>query len=95
MEIKTTYTVTSNKGEYYDKTFDKMEEAEAFYINEQKINEAASKLEPLFKRKTFENIFGYTARIEQRVGLIIANSGKSYDPLMVCSRRRIKNTWLK
>ena len=27
--------------------------------------------------------------------LIIANSGKSYDPLMVCSRRRIKNTWIK
>ena len=51
MEIKTTYTVTSNKGEYYDKTFDKMEEAEAFYINEQKINEATSKLEPLFKKR--------------------------------------------
>ena len=46
MEIKTTYTVKSSKGEYYDKTFDKMEEAEAFYINEQKINEAASKIEP-------------------------------------------------
>ena len=51
MEIKTTYTVTSSKGEYYDKTFDKMEEAEAFYINEQKINEAASKLEALFKKR--------------------------------------------
>lgn len=51
MEIRTTYTVTSSKGEYYDKTFDKMEEAEAFYINEQKINEATSKLEPLFKRR--------------------------------------------
>ena len=56
MEIKTTYTVTSNKGEYYDKTFDKMEEAEAFYINEQKINEAASKLEPLVKRRNMSEM---------------------------------------
>ena len=37
----------------------------------------------------------FRAYEQQRVGLIIANSGKSYDPLMVCSRRRIKNTWLK
>ncbi len=56
MEIKTTYTVTSSKGEYYDKTFDKMEEAEAFYINEQKINEAASKLEPLVKRRNMSEM---------------------------------------
>ena len=56
MEIKTTYTVTSNKGEYYDKTFDKMEEAEAFYINEQKINQAASKLEPLVKRRNMSEM---------------------------------------
>ena len=56
MEIKTTYTVKSSKGEYYDKTFDKMEEAEAFYINEQKINEAASKLEPLVKRRNMSEM---------------------------------------
>ena len=56
MEIKTTYNVTSSKGEYYDKTFDKMEEAEAFYINEQKINEAASKLEPLVKRRNMSEM---------------------------------------
>ena len=56
MEIKTTYTVTSSKGEYYDKTFDKMEEAEAFYINEQKINQAASKLEPLVKRRNMSEM---------------------------------------
>ena len=56
MEIKTTYTVTSSKGEYYNKTFDKMEEAEAFYINEQKINEAASKLEPLVKRRNMSEM---------------------------------------
>ena len=56
MEIKTTYTVTSSKGEYYDKTFDKMEEAEAFYINEQKINEAALKLEPLVKRRNMSEM---------------------------------------
>ena len=56
MEIKTTYTVKSSKGEYHDKTFDTMGEAEAFYINEQKINQAASKLEPLVKRRNMSEM---------------------------------------